>query len=105
VEEGEVGWYEVAGSREVLLARDLFEKIFSGDGAEVNVTRTSRDEDVDALVVDPDPLKGGKIIVHAKRYRKVSTRTPPQGTRKIPASSPASARLTSRPWLETACSH
>lgn len=53
-----------------MLVRDVFEKVFSGDGAEVNVTRASRDEGVDAVVIDPDPLKGGKIVVQAKRYRK-----------------------------------
>lgn len=53
-----------------LLVRDVFEKVFSSDGAEVNVTRASRDEGVDAVVIDPDPLKGGKIVVQAKRYRK-----------------------------------
>ena len=53
-----------------MLVRDVFEKVFSGDGAEVNVTRASRDEGVDAVVIDPDPLKGGKSVVQAKRYRK-----------------------------------
>lgn len=52
-----------------MLVRELFEKFFSGEGVEVNVTRASRDEGVDAVVIDPDPLKGGKIIVQAKRYR------------------------------------
>lgn len=52
-----------------MLVRELFEKFFSGEGIEVNVTRASRDEGVDAVVIDPDPLKGGKIIVQAKRYR------------------------------------
>jgi len=53
-----------------MLVRDVFEKVFSGGGAEVNVTRASCDEGVDAVVIDPDPLKGGKIVVQAKRYRK-----------------------------------
>lgn len=53
-----------------MLVRDVFEKVFSGNGTEVNVTRASRDEGVDAVVIDPDPLKGGKIVVQAKRYRK-----------------------------------
>jgi restriction endonuclease Mrr len=53
-----------------MLVRDLFEKVFSDEGTEVNVTRASRDEGVDAVVVNPDPLKGGKTIVQAKRYRK-----------------------------------
>jgi restriction system protein len=53
-----------------MLVRDVFEKVFSDEGTEVNVTRASRDEGVDAVVVNPDPLKGGKTIVQAKRYRK-----------------------------------
>ncbi len=53
-----------------MLVRDVFEKVFSGGGAQVNATRASRDEGVDAVVIDPDPLKGGKIVVQAKRYRK-----------------------------------
>lgn len=36
----------------------------------VNVTRASRDKGVDAVVINPDPLKGGKSLVQAKRYRK-----------------------------------
>jgi restriction system protein len=53
-----------------MLVRDVFEKVFSDEGTEVNVTRASRDEGVDAVVLNPDPLKGGKTIVQAKRYRK-----------------------------------
>jgi restriction system protein len=53
-----------------MLVRDLFEKVFSDEGTQVNVTRASRDEGVDAVVVNPDPLRGMKIIVQAKRYRK-----------------------------------
>ncbi len=54
-----------------MLVRDLFEEVFADDeGVEVHVTRASRDEGVDAVVIDPHPLKGGKMIVQAKRYRK-----------------------------------
>ena len=52
-----------------MLVRDVFEKVFSDEGTEVNVTRASRDEGVDAVVINPDPLKGGKTIVQAKRYK------------------------------------
>ncbi len=34
----------------------------------VRVTQASRDKGVDAVVLDPDPLLGGKTIVQAKRY-------------------------------------
>jgi restriction system protein len=50
------------------LCRELFERAFASSGAEVKVTQASRDQGVDAIVFDPDPLRGGKIIIQAKRY-------------------------------------
>ncbi len=50
------------------LIRELFAKIFGGEGAEVKVTRASRDGGVDAVAFDPDPIRGGKIVIQAKRY-------------------------------------
>lgn len=50
------------------LCRELFERAFASTGAEVKVTQASRDQGVDAIVFDPDPLRGGKIVVQAKRY-------------------------------------
>ena len=50
------------------LIRELFEKEFSGRGTEVKVTQTSRDRGVDAIVFDPDPIRGGKFVIQAKRY-------------------------------------
>src|SRR5205814_9354563 len=50
------------------LIREIFEKEFSGAGGEVKVTRASRDGGVDAIAFDPDPLRGGKIVIQAKRY-------------------------------------
>lgn len=50
------------------LIRELFEKEFSREGCEVKVTRASRDGGIDAVVFDPDPLRGGKIVIQAKRY-------------------------------------
>ena len=50
------------------LIREVFEKEFSGGGSEVKITRASRDGGVDAVVFDPDPLRGGKIVIQAKRY-------------------------------------
>ncbi len=50
------------------LIRELFEKEFAQGGGEVRVTRASRDGGVDAVIFDPDPLRGGKIVVQAKRY-------------------------------------
>lgn len=53
------------------LVRDLFELEFGKDGNEVKITQSSRDGGVDAVIFDSDPIKGGKIIVQAKRYTNV----------------------------------
>jgi len=50
------------------LVRELFEKEFSQNGGQVHVTRASRDGGIDAVAFDPDPLRGGKIVIQAKRY-------------------------------------
>jgi restriction system protein len=50
------------------LIRQVFEKEFSSEGGEVKITQASRDGGVDAVVFDPDPIRGGKIIIQAKRY-------------------------------------
>lgn len=50
------------------LCRELFEKAFAGSGAEVKITQASRDKGVDAIAFDPDPIRGGKIVIQAKRY-------------------------------------
>lgn len=50
------------------LIRELFEKEFASTGGEVKVTRASRDGGIDAVVFDPDPIRGGKIVIQAKRY-------------------------------------
>ncbi|MCF8714976.1 restriction endonuclease [Joostella atrarenae] len=50
------------------LIRELFQKEFSGNGGEVKVTQASRDGGVDAVAFDPDPIRGGKIVIQAKRY-------------------------------------
>lgn len=50
------------------LIREVFEKEFSQNGGEVKITQASRDGGVDAIAFDPDPLRGGKIVIQAKRY-------------------------------------
>ncbi len=50
------------------LVRELFEKEFKTSGGDVKVTRSSRDGGVDAIAFDPDPIRGGKIVIQAKRY-------------------------------------
>ena len=52
------------------LVAQLFEWEFSKDGVEVKVTRASRDRGVDAILFDPDPLRGGKYVLQAKRYTR-----------------------------------
>lgn len=52
------------------LVRQLFEWEFGSNGVEVKVTRASRDRGVDAIMYDPDPLRGGKFILQAKRYTR-----------------------------------
>ena len=50
------------------LIREVFEKEFAQGGGEVKVTQASRDGGVDAIAFDPDPIRGGKIVIQAKRY-------------------------------------
>ncbi|MGW4368006.1 restriction endonuclease [Nocardia takedensis] len=49
------------------LIRELFEAI----GLEAWVTQESRDDGIDAVVVNRDPVVGGDCIVQAKRYRNI----------------------------------
>jgi len=53
------------------LIRELFEKEFAINGAEIRITQASRDGGVDAVMFDPDPIRGGKYIIQAKRYTNV----------------------------------
>jgi len=51
------------------LVRQLFQKLFAERGAQVDVTRASKDRGVDAIIYDPTPVTGmGKIVIQAKRY-------------------------------------
>ena len=50
------------------LIREVFEQEFHSDGGEVKITQASRDGGVDAIAFDPDPIRGGKIVIQAKRY-------------------------------------
>nr|VFJ58291.1 MAG: restriction system protein [Candidatus Kentron sp. DK] len=53
------------------LIREIFEKEFASSGGEVKITQASRDGGVDAIAFDPDPIRGGKIVIQAKRYTNV----------------------------------
>ncbi|MCY3888090.1 MAG: restriction endonuclease [Chloroflexi bacterium] len=50
------------------LVREIFEQEFVSKGGEVKVTQASRDGGVDAIAFDPDPIRGGKYVIQAKRY-------------------------------------
>ena len=50
------------------LIRELFEQEFRSSGGEVKITQASRDGGVDSVAFDPDPIRGGKIVIQAKRY-------------------------------------
>ena len=50
------------------LIRELFEKEYANDNVEVHVTQGCKDGGVDGVIIDSDPIKGGKIILQAKRY-------------------------------------
>jgi restriction system protein len=50
------------------LIRELFEKEFNHSGGEVKITQASKDGGVDAVAFDPDPIRGGKVVIQAKRY-------------------------------------
>jgi restriction system protein len=50
------------------LVREVFEQEFARGGGQVKITRASRDRGVDAIAFDPDPIRGGKIVIQAKRY-------------------------------------
>ena len=52
------------------LVREVFEQEFVSDGGEVKVTQASRDGGVDAVAFDPDPIRGGKYVIQAKRYTR-----------------------------------
>lgn len=53
------------------LVRTVFEQEFASGGGEVKVTQASRDGGIDAVAFDPDPIRGGKIVIQAKRYVNV----------------------------------
>lgn len=53
------------------LIREIFEQEFNSTGGEVKITQASRDGGVDAVAFDPDPIRGGKIVIQAKRYTNV----------------------------------
>lgn len=59
----EIGWEDFEH-----LVREIFDMEFNTNGGEVKITQASRDGGVDAVAFDPDPIRGGKIVIQAKRY-------------------------------------
>lgn len=53
------------------LIRELFISEFKVNGGEVKITQASRDGGVDAVAFDPCPIRGGKIVIQAKRYTNI----------------------------------
>ncbi|SOY27421.1 Mrr restriction system protein [Acetatifactor muris] len=53
------------------LIREIFAEEFNSIGGEVKITQASRDGGVDGIAFDPDPIRGGKIVIQAKRYTNV----------------------------------
>lgn len=53
------------------LISEVFGQEFSSNGGEVKITQASRDGGVDAVAFDPNPIRGGKIVIQAKRYTNV----------------------------------
>ena len=53
------------------LIREIFEKEYAINGSEIRITQASRDGGVDAVMFDPDPIRGGKYVIQAKRYTNV----------------------------------
>jgi len=49
--------------------QEIFEKEFSHGGGQVKITQASRDGGVDAIAFDPDPIRGGKIVIQPSAVR------------------------------------
>lgn len=43
--------------------------LFGRMDLEVMTTKRSGDEGVDIVAIDPDPVRGGKIVIQVKRYK------------------------------------
>ena len=48
---------------------DLVAALFKAMGMEVMTTERSGDGGVDIRAMDPDPIRGGKLVIQVKRYR------------------------------------
>jgi restriction system protein len=59
---------------------DLVAVLFKAMGMEVMTTERSGDGGVDVRAMDPDPIRGGKLVIQVKRYR---TTIPPAPVRDL----------------------
>ncbi len=50
---------------------NLVSNLFGRLGFEAKLTRSSRDQGVDAIAYDTRPIVGGKLVIQAKRYKNV----------------------------------
>lgn len=55
---------------------DLVAALFKAMGMEVMTTERSGDGGVDVRAMDPDPIRGGKLIIQVKRYRNTIAPAP-----------------------------
>ena len=68
--------HDEAGARQASLLdldpidfEDLVAALFKAMGMEVMTTERSGDGGVDVRAMDPDPIRGGKLVIQVKRYR------------------------------------
>ncbi|MGC0422131.1 restriction endonuclease [Embleya sp. AB8] len=59
---------------------NLIAELFKRMGMQVATTARSGDQGVDVVAVDPDPIRGGTIVVQVKRYRHT---VPPTAVRDL----------------------
>ncbi len=62
----DISWQEFE-----VLVKDILQKHYGSETCNVNLTQSSRDGGVDAIIIDTDPFKGRKIVVQAKQYSNV----------------------------------
>ncbi|TJZ57018.1 restriction endonuclease [Streptomyces piniterrae] len=74
--EGEPDLYEM----DPIAFENLIAELFRGMGMQAVTTQRSGDGGVDVDALDPDPIRGGKIIVQVKRYRNT---VPPTAVRDL----------------------
>ena len=55
---------------------DLVAALFKAMGMEVMTTQRSGDGGVDVRAMDPDPIRGGKLVIQVKRYRSTMPPAP-----------------------------